>query len=970
MLSVNLNNCSTEPLSAYAALQPSEYKNMYEYNVSVSFYIKPLGFGNFLHQQTRTRLANEPPTQFDNIFWYGSEIWFYKPGHIELENTIIRCEVTITHRNGTGSFVYTSESTVTYPPVLNASDYEITGPTDIGLGVQSKYILNAANPNVDAHWSAGAGGVVINVNYFESDFVQTQFIRNRVGYLGVGSITANIANQGCVNGTITKTKNLVIHPAPETPSNLRIKNLPGGIATLSWDLTSYNEWTAFIVDFNETNQSHNEKFASLSGMVDGTEYRACVYSQGQYINSNSECIEFWYDITPPSSPGNFTIASSTLRTINFTWSHSTDNTGIKKYMLYKEGVFISDIPSTVNSFELKGVAEISATKYTLVSVDLADNVSNVSNEVVYVPPVFIVDYINQKVGIGTSHPIHRLDIFGGIGIKDGYMAFRGNSDTAKANIYHETGDLLIQGHANNIKNTILNVHGGKIGIGVASPVDKLHVKGNVNLEPEHANGKNRITFKGTDLEIFTPVQAQWNGNKPIIEMSQYGEIKFNSTPFLNYNAIYFKGAGGYNNGLRIGDNFGGSSGFEGPILFGENGGALGSSISNQNWSTSGTKTALYWDNNQKITMPGNVGIGTSTPDPNTKLHVVGNARIDGNLIFNGNINMGLSRMIGHNVEDDKFTQGASVVGHYSLGWFNDTWNTYGQTAYLSGYSGIKLFTNGSPRLNIKQDGNVGIGTTDPLRTLHINSPSTDGGIAIFQHGNARLFIDRIDNDNINITNYKINGTYGNIILAHDGGNIGIGTNSPSNKLHVHNGNIYTNQNISAGGNISGANIYASGNVGIGFTNPLRKLHVNDRIRSSQGFELQDEHKGMFYDNNELVLWMGGNALSIDASRVVKISTRIDAPEFRACLSPGTCPDYVFEKSYKLMNLNDLSEYISKNKHLPEVPAAKEMEGSGMDIKQMNLTLLKKVEELTLYILQQNTRLEKQELELQNLKNNK
>jgi hypothetical protein len=66
------------------------------------------------------------------------------------------------------------------------------------------------------------------------------------------------------------------------------------------------------------------------------------------------------------------------------------------------------------------------------------------------------------------------------------------------------------------------------------------------------------------------------------------------------------------------------------------------------------------------------------------------------------------------------------------------------------------------------------------------------------------------------------------------------------------------------------------------------------------------------------------------------------------------PDYVFEKNYSLMPLNKLANYINANKHLPNVPSLAEVEANNkqIDVGEMQLKLLEKVEELTLYILQQ------------------
>ncbi|MDT8411010.1 MAG: hypothetical protein RQ875_00995 [Vicingaceae bacterium] len=72
------------------------------------------------------------------------------------------------------------------------------------------------------------------------------------------------------------------------------------------------------------------------------------------------------------------------------------------------------------------------------------------------------------------------------------------------------------------------------------------------------------------------------------------------------------------------------------------------------------------------------------------------------------------------------------------------------------------------------------------------------------------------------------------------------------------------------------------------------------------------------------------------------------------------PDYVFESTYKLMPLNELEKYIKTNKHLPKMPTAKEVEKNGADIGEINRLLVEKIEELTLYILEQDKRIKKLE----------
>lgn len=62
------------------------------------------------------------------------------------------------------------------------------------------------------------------------------------------------------------------------------------------------------------------------------------------------------------------------------------------------------------------------------------------------------------------------------------------------------------------------------------------------------------------------------------------------------------------------------------------------------------------------------------------------------------------------------------------------------------------------------------------------------------------------------------------------------------------------------------------------------------------------------------------------------------------------PDYVFKKDYNLISLDSTAKFIDKEGHLPGVPSAKEMEQGGVDVVQMNFTLLKKIEELTLHTI--------------------
>ena len=72
-------------------------------------------------------------------------------------------------------------------------------------------------------------------------------------------------------------------------------------------------------------------------------------------------------------------------------------------------------------------------------------------------------------------------------------------------------------------------------------------------------------------------------------------------------------------------------------------------------------------------------------------------------------------------------------------------------------------------------------------------------------------------------------------------------------------------------------------------------------------------------------------------------------------------------NYNLMPLKELEQYILKNKHLPDVPNQDEISKDGIDVYEMNAVLLKKIEELTLYVIEQQKQIVELENEIKNIK---
>jgi hypothetical protein len=97
-----------------------------------------------------------------------------------------------------------------------------------------------------------------------------------------------------------------------------------------------------------------------------------------------------------------------------------------------------------------------------------------------------------------------------------------------------------------------------------------------------------------------------------------------------------------------------------------------------------------------------------------------------------------------------------------------------------------------------------------------------------------------------------------------------------------------------------------------------------------------------------------------------VGGKIHAREVKVNVNAGA-PDYVFLENYRLLPLREVSLYINQHRHLPEVPPATEMEKDGINVSEMNMLLLKKIEELTLYMIDQDKKMELLTTEIEILK---
>lgn len=166
--------------------------------------------------------------------------------------------------------------------------------------------------------------------------------------------------------------------------------------------------------------------------------------------------------------------------------------------------------------------------------------------------------------------------------------------------------------------------------------------------------------------------------------------------------------------------------------------------------------------------------------------------------------------------------------------------------------------------------------------------------------------------------------------------------------------------VDNGGNwVDGVHISSVGNVGLGTTSPGEKLTINGAI----GLQYSGSQKWHIYTSatNDLQFVRSGIAerMIISSDGLVGIGTlspsekltvngNILAKKLR--ITQSGWPDYVFAENYKLKSLASVESFIKQNGHLPDVPSATEVENKGLDVGDNQAVLLKKIEELTLYVI--------------------
>ena len=117
---------------------------------------------------------------------------------------------------------------------------------------------------------------------------------------------------------------------------------------------------------------------------------------------------------------------------------------------------------------------------------------------------------------------------------------------------------------------------------------------------------------------------------------------------------------------------------------------------------------------------------------------------------------------------------------------------------------------------------------------------------------------------------------------------------------------------------------------------------------------------VFYPNNGTNYFGGNVGIGIQDTKTYKLAVNGSAVFKKVVVNNNNpWPDYVFDSSYQLASLRQVEQFIQQNKHLPNVPSGEDVKRDGLDLGDQQAVLLRKIEEMTLYIIDQNKQLETQ-----------
>lgn len=371
-----------------------------------------------------------------------------------------------------------------------------------------------------------------------------------------------------------------------------------------------------------------------------------------------------------------------------------------------------------------------------------------------------------------------------------------------------------------------------------------------------------------------------------------------------------------------------------------------------------------------VTHAQNVGIGTTTPS----------ARLDvktttANNVANFN---GLAPM---------------WVGIYEADQYRGYWGSYSGNAEdvdfstgLGNATGrLHLGTQGNPRLSISSSGLVGIGlgTNNAAYRLEVqdrvkirstlNNISGTAGIWLddYRNNSNSAFIGMQDSIRVGFWgqngagwNWYFDTKTGNVVMGMGGSILNSSYRLVINEASGNNVAFYNNGSF--GGSIRSTDTSLIISSAYGSTvcfpsacpasdlvfNPASTSLFSTTFPGNIGFFVNKPNTDFHVNGTVLI---GSSTSTVATGYKLNVAGKAICTELKV-QTTASWPDYVFNDDYALPSLEDLEKSLSDNKHLPNIPAAAEVEKNGFEVGDMNRRLLEKVEELTLYIIKQDKRI--------------
>ncbi|MEX6688850.1 hypothetical protein QTN47_15185 [Danxiaibacter flavus] len=436
-------------------------------------------------------------------------------------------------------------------------------------------------------------------------------------------------------------------------------------------------------------------------------------------------------------------------------------------------------------------------------------------------------------------------------------------------------------------------------------------------------GGNKYVFRYTTQPN---IGLYYNSTK-----SQY-EFR-NSSAIPRFTVSSTSGNGAFTGTLKIGA-------YTLPATDGTNGQVLKTNgAGTVSWSTVTSSSPGYWAANGTTihnTNTGNVGLGTSSPG--APLHIL-NANASELLRLqsaspyisfydNSNVYQGF---LWKNATNDMVlgTSCNNAAGKVIIQLNCADHYTFDQ-------NGMQINSGASPGINFSQN-NVTAGSIfTNVNDLNIDAKVVNPLIspATATPGNLLLQVNRTGALNLKLFT----------------GNVGIGTATPTTKLQV-----------------------GTGDASWGITHSSSTVKVGTYIGSSGGWLATSTNSNLYFATNllngnnyaQLTLLTNGNfgVGTINPQFKLDVCGTIRAKE--VLVETGWC-DYVFDKDYILKPLDEVKDFIEENKHLPDVPSATDVAANGVRVAEMDSIMIKKIEELTLYVIQQNKQIKDQNKQIQEL----